>query len=204
MTLPDQIRAIQRAVGEDVDGVFGPDTASAVLRHLASVELVNPDTVGETPTLLDARTLASIGTLDPKARDRFEHFAKLAKATAATFGCDYIMISGNRTWDEQNELYARGRTAPGSIVTNARGGSSNHNFGIAGDFGVFLGKAYLDDSKPALAAQVHAACAVQARALGMDWGGDWKSLKDYPHFEIRTELSMADKRKIYLKEGSVL
>jgi hypothetical protein len=51
---------------------------------------------------------------------------------------------------------------------------------------------------------VHEACAVQARKLGFEWGGDWKKLKDYPHFEISTGLTMAEKRKIYGERGSVL
>ncbi|GAA3318342.1 hypothetical protein GCM10020331_020730 [Ectobacillus funiculus] len=33
----------------------------------------------------------------------------------------------------KNSLYAQGRTTSGSIVTNARGGQSNHNFGVAVD-----------------------------------------------------------------------
>ena len=51
------------------------------------------------------------------------------------------VISGLRTYDEQNGLHAKGRTTPGKIVTNARGGYSNHNFGIAFDIGVFEGAA---------------------------------------------------------------
>jgi peptidoglycan L-alanyl-D-glutamate endopeptidase CwlK len=89
------------------------------------------------------------------------------------------------------------------VVTNARGGQSNHNFGIAVDFGVFRGKVYLDSADPKLAAQVHAAVAVHARKLGFEWGGDWK-MKDTPHFEIRTGLTMAEKRKRYKEKGSVL
>ncbi|WP_251139629.1 M15 family metallopeptidase [Exiguobacterium sp. s39] len=41
-----------------------------------------------------------------------------------------------RSIAEQNVLYAKGRTTPGPIVTQARGGQSNHNFGVAID--VFL------------------------------------------------------------------
>ncbi|KPC97761.1 Peptidoglycan L-alanyl-D-glutamate endopeptidase CwlK precursor [Geobacillus sp. BCO2] len=46
----------------------------------------------------------------------------------------YIIITqGFRTIEEQNRLYALGRTKPGRIVTNARGGYSYHNFGLAFD-----------------------------------------------------------------------
>jgi len=47
------------------------------------------------------------------------------------------LISGLRTYEEQDALYAQGRTAPGPKVTNAPGGHSNHNFGLAFDM-VFL------------------------------------------------------------------
>lgn len=197
MSLVSDIRTIQRAVGAEPDGIFGPRTAAAVLRHLERMEMVD---AGVTPALpLDERTLGCIETLDEKARDSFEELALRGKATAATFGCDYIMISGHRTWEEQDSLY---RQRP--KVTNARGGYSNHNFGIAGDFGVFSGKSYLDAAEGKLAAAVHAAVAVHARKLGFEWGGDWKTLKDYPHFEISTGLSMAEKRKLYKERGTVL
>jgi D-alanyl-D-alanine carboxypeptidase len=38
-----------------------------------------------------------------------------------------------RSWNAQDDLYAKGRTAPGPKVTNAPGGYSNHNFGWAAD-----------------------------------------------------------------------
>lgn len=153
---------------------------------------------------LDPRTLRNIQTLDPKARDAFALFARCAKTVAAGFGCDYIMICGNRTWAEQDALYARGRTAPGPKVTNAKGGQSNHNFGIAADFGVFRGKVYLDDSDPKLASRVHRACAEHAESCGLDWGGHWRGFEDEPHYEVSTGLSLADKRRIYQQKGSVL
>lgn len=199
MSLVDDIKTMQRAVGAEADGRVGPETVNAVLRHLAKVDLVDPETVGETPTLLDARTAKNIASLDPKARERFEQFAMQAKATAATFGCDYVMISGNRTYAEQDALFAK---VP--KVTNARGGYSNHNFGIAGDFAVFRGKSYLDDADPKLAEQVHRAVAVHARKLGFEWGGDWKSFKDFPHFELSTGLTLAQKRAAMAQKGSVL
>jgi peptidoglycan L-alanyl-D-glutamate endopeptidase CwlK len=108
-----------------------------------------------------------------------------------------VAISGHRTWAEQDELYERG-------VTLARGGESNHNFGIAADFAVFRGKVYLDDSKPELARRVHAACAAHAKDCGLEWGGDWKRFVDPPHYELATGLTLAAKCKLYKERGSVL
>jgi len=199
--LPDTTKAIQRHVGAEVDGVFGPDTAAKVL---AELQRGTEDAIsdGHRPPLqspLDARTLATIATLDPKARARFTRFALLAKATAATMGCDYVAISGFRTWEEQDALYAKRPR-----VTKAAGGYSWHNFGIAADFAVFYGKAYADESNVGLAASVHAACAAHAETCGLEWGGSWKSFPDAPHYQITNGLTLAAARLLYKKEDSIL
>lgn len=204
--LVEQIKTIQRAVGATADGVFGPVTAARVMLELASRgesygALEESEALGKD---LDARSQKTLLTLDEKARDAFRDFYRLANATAATYGCSYILISGNRTWEEQDALYAQGRTLPGTRVTMARGGQSNHNFGIAGDFGVFIGNTYLDDSNPEKAAKVHKACSLHAAACGLEWGGSWKSIQDAPHYEVATGLSMMQKRNVYQARGSVL
>jgi peptidoglycan L-alanyl-D-glutamate endopeptidase CwlK len=199
MSLVSDIQAIQEWLGIEKDGVFGPRTANAVLAELRrrAHGVTSGADISDSP--LDPRTEGWIETLDPKGKERFTQLACLAKATAATFGCDYIMISGHRTLDEQDALYAQRPK-----VTNAPGGHSNHNFGIAADFGVFRGKSYLDEANPILARRVHEAVAIHARKLGFEWGGDWAKFKDYPHFEISTGLSMAEKRQKYQAAGSVL
>jgi peptidoglycan L-alanyl-D-glutamate endopeptidase CwlK len=205
MSLVADIKSIQRAVGTYPDGIFGPITANAVRAFLAKVEMIE----GEMPKSdgIDERTRGHLDSLDPKARDQFHLFIALAKATAASMGCDYIAISSTRTWDEQAALYAQGRTAPGPKVTNARPGYSWHNFGTALDFGVFRGKVYLDGSDPATASRVHAACAVHAHACGLEWGGNWKGKScDPPHYQIqmgRSTPSAADRAR-YKERGSVL
>ena len=155
------------------------------------------------PTI-DSRTARNIATLDPKAQAAFTRFALAAKAVAATMGCDYIAIAGNRTWAEQNALYAQGRTAPGKVVTNARGGFSNHNFGIACDFGVFADGKYLDESNPRLAENVHKLVSEHAEDNGLSWGGNWESFPDTPHYEVATLLTLAQKRERFQTKGSVL
>lgn len=211
--LPYKIKAIQRHVGADPDGVFGPRTAELVLRELSreisqerdEVDPADHDDDADAP--LSPRTLRNIATLDEQARPLFLRFALLANATAATFGCEYLMIAGHRTWEQQDALFAKGRTAPGQEVTKAKGGFSNHNFGIAGDFGVFRNGAYLEDGTPetrSLAARVHRACSIHAKACGLEWGGNWRTFLDLPHYEVETGLSMSAKRKLYKEKGSVL
>jgi hypothetical protein len=204
MSLVADIKTIQRAVGADPDGVFGPRTAAAVLRELRMGE-----DAGETPALpLDARTLATLATLDPKARDEFEIFMLHAKAIAATLGCDYMAISGTRTWEEQAELYRKYK-AGGPKAAPA--GGSWHNYGTAIDCGVFRqtrgGQIYCDDSKPELAMKVHAACSTLVNDFTLEWGGAWKGKScDPPHYQInlgRSSPNAADRAK-FKQEGSVL
>jgi hypothetical protein len=45
----------------------------------------------------------------------------------------FRVTEGLRTWAEQAQLWAQGRTAPGTIVTDAAPGYSWHNFGCAVD-----------------------------------------------------------------------
>lgn len=208
MNLPETIRAIQRTLGVTVDGVCGPATAMAAWRALnrnaEDAEVAERGAEDLDAEGLDARSVKTLATLDPKARGMFGQFLRLAKATAATLGCEYVLIGGNRTWAEQDALYAQGRTLPGARVTNARGGYSNHNFGIAGDCGVFMGGSYLDESNPRLAARVHKACSLHAGRCGLEWGGGWNSIKDLPHYEVAKLLDMAQRRRIYEAKGSIL
>lgn len=105
-----------------------------------------------------------------------------------------------RTFKEQDELYAQGRTklfdSKGNRlgkVTNAKGGQSYHNFGLAVDIvllvdkdknGTFESASWEDaidfdnDSKPDWMEVVDI-----FKKYGWRWGGEFKSLKDKPHFE---------------------
>lgn len=197
-----------------LDNTEGPKTREALRAAALFVKSsLLPDAP---PSTLDDRTARNIATLDPKAQPVFTQLAKIGKSVAAKHGCTYTMISGNRTHAEQNALYAYpwdgkdndgdGRIdEPSEKVTNARGGYSNHNFGIAGDFGVFAAGKYLDTANPKLAALIHKEVAEVAEDAGLpiEWGGLWK-FQDTPHFEIRTGLSMTQKREKFAAKGSVL
>lgn len=104
----------------------------------------------------------------------------------------YVQISsGYRSFAAQNKLYAKGRTAPGNIVTHAKGGQSNHNFGLAVDY--FL---VSDDGKRALwtVNSKWRRVAAIAKSLGFSWGGDWKGFVDYPHLEMTGGLTTSQLR----------
>ncbi|QSF43570.1 M15 family metallopeptidase [Paenibacillus tianjinensis] len=99
------------------------------------------------------------------------------------------VTQGLRTIAEQDALYAQGRTKPGNIVTNAKGGTSYHNFGVAIDFVLILpdGKNVTWDLKTDFNSnnvKDWTEVVDEAKKLGFEWGGDWTSFKDYPHFQM--------------------
>lgn len=145
--------------------------------------------------MIDERSAKFIATLLPEVRDAFIAFIVDAKELVAKSGLDYRVICGTRTFEEQAALYAKGRTAPGPKVTNAKPGSSMHNFGLAIDCGVFKGKVYMDDSTPAdkkIADLMHKRVSTLCAKHKLRWGGNFKKLYDAPHFEYDTPYSLAD------------
>jgi hypothetical protein len=101
-------------------------------------------------------------------------------ADLADRGTVVEVVQGLRTFEEQDELFAKGRTKPGSIVTQARGGQSNHNYGLAADLCPFI------NDKPDWNAPmaVWAAIGASAAAHGLEWGGQWKKFLDKPHVQL--------------------
>lgn len=103
------------------------------------------------------------------------------------------VVQGLRTIEEQNNLYAIGRTIPGKRVTNAKGGKSYHNYGLAIDFAMMYDKdgngsyeslswdIFYDHDKNGKRDWLQV--VDEFKSLGYGYGGDWKSLKDYPHLE---------------------
>jgi peptidoglycan L-alanyl-D-glutamate endopeptidase CwlK len=178
MTIEELIAAVQAELGIQVDGRAGPETWGAVYRRIvkpAARPSVAPGTSVTDTAEVDPRSEKNIATLLPEVRP----MARALVQKAAGMGIRIKVISGFRTYEEQAALYAQGRTAPGNIVTNARPGYSNHNFGIAFDIGVFEGSGYLPESPR------YSAVGALGIDLGLEWGGSWKSLVDAPHFQLR-------------------
>ena len=171
MNLDQIIRAVQEAVGVSADGKAGPETWQAIYDRIC------PNAEAPEPAVdkVDDRSERVIATLLPEVQP----YARALVSKAAANGITIKVISGLRTYDEQNDLYAQGRTKSGEIVTNARGGYSNHNFGIAFDIGVFEGSKYLDESPK------YKAVGALGTDLGLEWGGNWKTIQDEPHFQLR-------------------
>ena len=101
-----------------------------------------------------------------------------------------------RTIKEQNELYQIGRTKAGAKVTNAKGGQSYHNYGMAFDLVLIIDTkiASWDTLKDFDGDKVSdwAECVTIAKSYGWEWGGDWVKFKDQPHFQKTFGKSIAE------------
>ena len=141
-------------------------------------------------TDMDRHSELRIEGLHPKIRTKVREFIKDAEKQ----GIVLRITSGFRTWEEQNKLFAQGRTAGGKRVTNARGGQSWHNYGLAIDVvqmvaGVPQWRA--DWVKIGEIGEKH----------GFEWGGRWKFV-DKPHFQMRFGLTIAQAQAKHRDKGT--
>ena len=115
--------------------------------------------------------------LHPKAAAKAKVF--LAKCLRV-HGIDVLIYCTYRDFEQQNFLYAQGRTRPGRKVTNAKGGQSEHNFRLAWDCVPLQGgKAEWGNKK------AYKLMGEVAASLGIDWAGNWKSFKETAHFSFK-------------------
>lgn len=127
-----------------------------------------------------------------KIEDLHPYVAKLCRAFVAACkkeGIDILITSTWRDNEAQNALYAQGRTKPGRIVTNARAGSSFHNYKLAFDFvPIVNGKAQWNDVRTFRRA------GDIGKKVGLDWAGDWKSFRELAHLQWTGGLSLGQLR----------
>ncbi|MED3562791.1 M15 family metallopeptidase [Bacillus xiapuensis] len=115
---------------------------------------------------------------------------------SAKKGITVVITDGFRSAEDQDQLYQKGRTTAGTIVTNARGGESYHNYGLAVDFALKTssGNVIWDrnyDGNQNGIPDWNEVVAI-AKNLGFQWGGDWAQFKDYPHLQMDFDLTLAD------------
>ena len=123
----------------------------------------------------------------PPVRERVERMIADCKAE----GIDLLVTSTYRDNASQDALYAQGRTAPGRIVTNARSGQSYHNYRCAVDVvPIRNGKAIWNAKDP-----VWQRIGALGKAAGLEWAGDWKRFKEFPHFQYTGGLTLAQLQK---------
>jgi peptidoglycan L-alanyl-D-glutamate endopeptidase CwlK len=124
----------------------------------------------------------SLSSLNPYVANLARKFLDLTKAN----GLDVRITTAFRSWDEQDRLYNQGRTTPGDIITNARGGESYHNWGLAFDAAPFENGIISNDIEK------YNEMGRLGEQVGLKWGGSFKDLVDLPHFQYTFGLNTED------------
>lgn len=237
----DAVRYLQRLLRIDDDGRYGGDTRDAVAafqqKHGMAIDPGYAGKVGRF-TLAAIEQAAALPPVDvvPDDAGNFDpshHLARLHPALRKRFisvvaalaarGMRIRITDGLRTFAEQDKLYRKGRHLVNGelkciyhkcrgIVTNARGGRSNHNYGLALDcYPVIDGKIYFDVPKsPAALKQrfleVQKAIGVESERAGLTWGGRWTNPYDPPHVQLleQDEMPTGVCLDIYRSNGNSL
>lgn len=125
--------------------------------------------------------MSKIDTLHPLIKAEVLELVTHVNTVILTGKVKMIVTQGLRTFDEQNKLFAQRPK-----VTNAKGGQSIHNYGLAFDFCLADGGRTIwdtvkdfDNDKVADWMEV----VKVFKAAGYVWGGDFRSIVDRPHFE---------------------
>lgn len=148
---------------------------------------------------LNARSLALLQMVNAGLAAKVRQLSEMMELA----GHPIQVIQGLRSWAQQQALYAKGRTAPGSIVTNAPAGHSWHEFGMAVDVcpeSLLTTPGWEPDSPiwPDLGAK--------GKSLGLYWGGDFVHNPDRPHFQLTGTLPISpddETRQIFMDAGMV-
>lgn len=142
--------------------------------------------------MIDQKTLDRIQLLHPKLRSEAGAiYSEIEQALKGRAICRFAYTL--RTFAEQDALYAQGRTKPGARVTNAKGGQSYHNYGMAidivllkdtdgnGTFETASWETNVDFDGDGKADWIE--IVEIFKRYGWAWGGSWAHFKDLPHFE---------------------
>jgi RHS repeat-associated protein len=143
-----------------------------------------------------ASTDRKLGTLHSSLQNQMKSFILKAHYR---FGIDLRVSDGFRTVEQQDLLYAQGRTQAqvdaekvrrgitrtilvdpdnkGGIVTKAIGGYSNHNFGLAIDV------VPEENGRLNWNTRKYPMIGLIGESRGLEWGGRWRSMPDAPHFQ---------------------
>ena len=128
-----------------------------------------------------------INQLSPRVHDLAVRFLNEAEKSHI----EVIIISTYRDVEYQDYLYAQGRTRPGKIITYAKGGQSFHQYRCAFDVLPMQGKTPIWNASDPAYEQLGAI----GKAIGLEWAGDWKKMREKAHFQYTGGLTLSDFQK---------
>ena len=161
------VRAFQREQGLDQDGRIGPLTAAAL------------EKVGKVDYVTAEKTPAGQFQLSERSRQRLQgvhtDLVRVVERAMAISDLDFMVTEGLRTKEQQAKYVAAGR----SQTKNSR-----HLTGHAVDLAVMLNGELTWEWKHY--AKLGGIMKQAAKDVGVkiEWGGDWRTLKDGPHFQL--------------------
>jgi peptidoglycan L-alanyl-D-glutamate endopeptidase CwlK len=196
----------------EADGDFGPKTDHATKQWQLSVGLTADGIVGPDSLSKAQAAKVDVGSQKPaelqikSERPNQDALAKIHPVLASKAGAIIYDIAvqegftlkvtqGLRTFAEQDKLFAQGRTLPGKKVTNARAGQSMHCYGLAVDF------AFLVNGKISWDEKLYQNIGRWAEVVGLEWGGNFRTFKDYPHVQLKNLPSYKVLLPIYQQGG---
>ena len=128
--------------------------------------------------------MKDVTQLHPTLQKKIKELKKLCADNGITIRITECL----RTVSEQDALYAKGRTKPGSKVTNCQGKrySSMHQWGVAFDYVIDqdTDKDGDVDIRDLYNAKLMNVVGKIGESIGLEWGGSWKSIVDKPHFQL--------------------
>ena len=167
------VKAIQKDHGLDADGIIGEKTL-ALLDRLYEPSKLNFSSSNYVHPKIEAEIISSgnftghLAKVHPILAEKMTRLIELASAE----GYALIVTQGLRTFAEQDALFKKRPK-----VTNARGGQSYHNYGVAADVAFMVGGKISWDER------LYKNIGRWASQTGLTWGGSWKFV-DYPHLQL--------------------
>ena len=201
-SLPIHLNTREAVIRKEVT-IYYTDGSSEELKFVGFLKKIIMDKVSQD----------RIDQLHPSIRLDVSNLIEKINTKVLTGRAKVRIAQGLRTFAEQDALYAQGRTKPGKKVTNAKGGQSIHNYGLAVDIVLILdGKTASWDEKSDFDRDQQSdwiEVVTEFKRAGFSWGGDWRTFKDMPHFEKTSGLSLKQiqdkyKRKDFIRNTTYI
>jgi peptidoglycan L-alanyl-D-glutamate endopeptidase CwlK len=190
---------ISRGYDIEADGDFGDATAKATRAFQASQNLRADGIVGENTFKAAEALKPQIGSVKVETKPVLPTIHQIAKIhptlaekaaqilqMAVAEGFHVRVSQGFRSFAEQDQLFKKRPK-----VTNARGGQSMHNYGLAVDF------VFIVNDKVSWDEKLYKNIGRWAEKVGLEWGGSWTRFVDLPHVQLKGLPSYKVLRPIY-------
>lgn len=123
------------------------------------------------------RSLNNLKGIHPK-------MVKLMSEAIKDTPIDFVITEGVRTAARQNELFKKGKSQRDGIKKKSEHQIKSDGFGYAVD--LYPLPMQFKDMKPYIIISQHIKAKAEKLGIKIVYGGDWKTFKDYPHYELKS------------------